>query len=147
VFTRTGVERVAEYAVALAKARKAHLVSATKSNGIIHTMPFWDQVVEEVVAKDSGVRLEKVLIDALAARLVLKPHSVDVIVASNLFGDILSDLAGRRSRLHRRRPQRQPEPSGPLPLDVRAGARLCTGHRGAGCREPGRPDVGSGNDA
>lgn len=93
VFTRTGVERVARYAVELAKARQGHLVSATKSNGIIHTMPFWDEIVEEVVAKDSGVLLEKVLIDALAARLVLKPHSVDVIVASNLFGDILSDLA------------------------------------------------------
>ena len=93
VFTRTGVERVARYAAELAKARKGHLVSATKSNGIIHTMPFWDEIVEEVVAKEPGVRLEKVLIDALAARLVLKPHSLDVIVASNLFGDILSDLA------------------------------------------------------
>jgi len=93
VFTRTGVERVARYAVELARTRKGHLVSATKSNGIIHTMPFWDEVVEGVVAKETGVQLEKVLIDALAARLVLKPHSVDVIVASNLFGDILSDLA------------------------------------------------------
>jgi tartrate dehydrogenase/decarboxylase / D-malate dehydrogenase len=56
-------------------------------------MPFWDQVVEEVAARTAGLVLEKVLIDALAARLVLKPHSVDVIVASNLFGDILNDLA------------------------------------------------------
>jgi tartrate dehydrogenase/decarboxylase/D-malate dehydrogenase len=56
-------------------------------------MPFWDEIVAEVVAETPGLTLEKVLIDALAARLVLKPHSVDVIVASNLFGDILSDLA------------------------------------------------------
>ncbi len=56
-------------------------------------MPFWDEVVAEVAAETAGLTLEKVLIDALAARLVLKPHSIDVIVASNLFGDILSDLA------------------------------------------------------
>jgi tartrate dehydrogenase/decarboxylase/D-malate dehydrogenase len=93
LFTRTGIRRVTEFAVELAMRRKAHLVSATKSNGIIHTMPFWDEIVAEVVAETPGLTLEKVLIDALAARLVLKPHSVDVIVASNLFGDILSDLA------------------------------------------------------
>lgn len=93
VFSRTGVERVAEYAVEQAMRRKRHLVSATKSNGIIHTMPFWDEVVGEVAARADGLTTEKVLIDALAARLVLKPLSVDVIVASNLFGDILSDLA------------------------------------------------------
>jgi tartrate dehydrogenase/decarboxylase / D-malate dehydrogenase len=93
VFTRPGIRRVTEFAVAQAAARSGHLVSATKSNGIIHSMPFWDEVVEEVVAEAEGVQVEKVLIDALAARMVLKPHSVDVIVASNLFGDILSDLA------------------------------------------------------
>jgi tartrate dehydrogenase/decarboxylase / D-malate dehydrogenase len=93
VFTRVGVRRVAEYAVELAMGRRGRLVSATKSNGILHTMPFWDEVVAEVAAGTPGLSLEKVLIDALAARLVLKPHSVDVIVASNLFGDILSDLA------------------------------------------------------
>jgi tartrate dehydrogenase/decarboxylase/D-malate dehydrogenase len=92
VFTRTGVRRVTEYAVTQAMRRKRHLVSATKSNGIIHTMPFWDEIVAEVAAETDGLALESVLIDALAARLVLKPHSVDVIVASNLFGDILSDL-------------------------------------------------------
>jgi tartrate dehydrogenase/decarboxylase / D-malate dehydrogenase len=93
VFTRAGVQRVAAYAVAQAIGRSGHLVSATKSNGIIHTMPFWDEVIEDVAARTPELVLEKVLIDALAARLVLKPHSVDVIVASNLFGDILSDLA------------------------------------------------------
>jgi tartrate dehydrogenase/decarboxylase / D-malate dehydrogenase len=93
VFTRAGVERVAEYAVDLAMRRDGRLVSAIKSNGIIHTMPFWDEVVEAVAARTPNLTLEKVLIDALAARLVLKPRSVDVIVASNLFGDILSDLA------------------------------------------------------
>jgi tartrate dehydrogenase/decarboxylase/D-malate dehydrogenase len=92
-FTRFGIQRITEYAVEQAMRRKSHLVSATKSNGIIHTMPFWDEVVAEVAEQTPGLTLEKVLIDALAARLVLKPHSVDVIGASNLFGDILSDLS------------------------------------------------------
>jgi tartrate dehydrogenase/decarboxylase/D-malate dehydrogenase len=92
VFTRTGVERVAEFACQQAELRSGRLISATKSNGIIHTMPFWDETVSDVVARHRGVRLESVLIDALAARAVLRPESLDVIVASNLFGDILSDL-------------------------------------------------------
>jgi tartrate dehydrogenase/decarboxylase/D-malate dehydrogenase len=93
VFTVAGVRRIAEYAAAHAMTRRGHLISATKSNGIIHTMPLWDEVVAHIAAETPGLTLEKVLIDALAARLVLKPRTVDVIVASNLFGDILSDLA------------------------------------------------------
>ncbi len=93
VFTRPGIERVARFAAEQAKGRRGHLVSATKSNGIIHTMPFWDEVVAEMVADYPEVTLEKVLVDALAARMVLKPESLDVVVGSNLFGDILSDLA------------------------------------------------------
>ncbi|MDT0570270.1 tartrate dehydrogenase [Streptomyces sp. DSM 3412] len=93
VFTRAGVARVAGYAARLASERRGGLTSATKSNGIIHTMPFWDEVVAETVAASPGVALRKVLIDALAAELVLRPERFDVIVASNLFGDILSDLA------------------------------------------------------
>lgn len=92
IFTRAGVERVAHYAAALAGQRGGRLVSATKSNGIVHTMPFWDEVVADTVRSHPGVVVEKVLIDALAARLVMKPKSISTIVASNLFGDILSDL-------------------------------------------------------
>lgn len=91
VFTRNGIARVARYAATVAANRGGQLVSATKSNGIIHTMPFWDQVVAETVEQFPGVVVDKVLIDALAARLVMKPTSVGTIVASNLFGDILSD--------------------------------------------------------
>jgi tartrate dehydrogenase/decarboxylase/D-malate dehydrogenase len=87
------VARVARYAAELAQRRSGALVSATKSNGIIHTMPYWDRVVAETVAEFPDVRLRSVLIDALSAELVLRPSSFDVIVASNLFGDILSDLA------------------------------------------------------
>ncbi|WP_371779667.1 tartrate dehydrogenase [Streptosporangium subroseum] len=94
VFTRRGVERVARYAARLAAGRSGRLTSATKSNGIVHTMPFWDEVVREVLADFTDVELRSELIDALAASLVLHPGRYDVIVASNLFGDILSDLAG-----------------------------------------------------
>ena len=93
VFTRRGTERVARYAAELAMTRSRRLVSATKSNGIIHTMPFWDEVVADVAGSYPELSLESVLVDALAARMVSKPLSLDVIVASNLFGDILSDLA------------------------------------------------------
>lgn len=96
VFTRAGIARVTRFAADLARSRGAStLTSATKSNGIIHSMPFWDQVVAEVVAEHDGLAVESVLIDALAARLVQSPTSMSmsVIVASNLFGDILSDLA------------------------------------------------------
>jgi tartrate dehydrogenase/decarboxylase/D-malate dehydrogenase len=92
VFTRRGTERVVRYAFALAERRRGRLTSATKSNGIIHTMPFWDEIVDEVAADHPDVEVERVLIDALCARVVAAPDSLDVIVASNLFGDILSDL-------------------------------------------------------
>ncbi|WP_410663254.1 tartrate dehydrogenase [Amycolatopsis sp. lyj-84] len=93
VFTRKGVTRVVEYAYTLAASRRKHVTSATKSNGIVHTMPFWDELVEEVAARHHDVRSAKEHIDALAAKLVLAPERFDVIVGSNLFGDILSDLA------------------------------------------------------
>ncbi|MFI6744250.1 tartrate dehydrogenase [Nonomuraea sp. NPDC050451] len=93
VFTRPGVTRIVDYALDLAERRTGRLTSATKSNGIIHTMPFWDEIVAERVAERSGVSVRSEHIDALCAKLVLDPAQFDVIVASNLFGDILSDLA------------------------------------------------------
>lgn len=93
IFSRTGVTRVVEYAAALASGRSKHVTSATKSNGIIHTMTFWDEIVNEVAAGHSDLEWRSVLIDALSAELVLRPQHHDVIVCSNLFGDILSDLA------------------------------------------------------
>lgn len=92
VFTRAGIERVTAYAAELALERGGRVTSATKSNGLIHSMPFWDEVVEEVVGTYPSLTVEKVLVDALAAKLVLRPQDFKVIVASNLFGDILSDL-------------------------------------------------------
>ena len=91
VFSRRGIERVVRYAADLAQRRRGHLVAATKSNGLYHSMPYWDEVVREVVA-EYDVELEIQHIDALAARFVTAPQDLDVVVASNLFGDILSDL-------------------------------------------------------
>jgi tartrate dehydrogenase/decarboxylase / D-malate dehydrogenase len=92
VFTRRGVTRIARYAFEVARTRTGRVASATKSNGIRHTMPFWDEIVEEVAAGYPEVTLTRYHADALAARLLLDPVQFDVIVASNLFGDLLSDL-------------------------------------------------------
>ncbi|GAA2671813.1 tartrate dehydrogenase [Streptomyces aculeolatus] len=92
VFTRGGVTRVLDYAFGLAARRTGRLTSATKSNGIVHTMPFWDELVRERAAEHPKVTWDQEHIDALCAKVVLDPGRFDVIVASNLFGDILSDL-------------------------------------------------------
>ncbi|MED4128775.1 tartrate dehydrogenase [Shouchella miscanthi] len=92
VFTRKGTERVMRYAFEVAAKRKRFVTSATKSNGIVHSMPFWDQVFKEVSADYPAIRTESQHIDALAAFFVTRPADFDVIVASNLFGDILTDI-------------------------------------------------------
>jgi tartrate dehydrogenase/decarboxylase/D-malate dehydrogenase len=92
VFTRAGVQRVVRYAFELAAARRGTLTSATKSNASRFGYVLWDEVVEETAAEFDGVRVERVLVDALAARMIRDPGSIDVVVASNLFGDILTDL-------------------------------------------------------
>jgi tartrate dehydrogenase/decarboxylase / D-malate dehydrogenase len=93
VFTRAGVERVLRHAFELAAGRRGLLTSATKSNASRFGYVLWDEVADEVAAEFSGVRYERVLVDALAARMVRDPGSLDVVVGSNLFGDILTDLA------------------------------------------------------
>lgn len=93
IFTRHGVDRVLRYAFELANAHPSrHLTSATKSNGISTSMPYWDERVVEMAKAYPNVRWDKYHIDALAANFVLRPDRFNVVVASNLFGDILSDL-------------------------------------------------------
>jgi tartrate dehydrogenase/decarboxylase/D-malate dehydrogenase len=92
VFTRRGVRSVVEYAFDLARQRSGRVLSATKSNGIVHTMPFWDEIVHEVAQEYDDVQTSQQHIDALSAYFVQRPQELDVVVASNLFGDILSDL-------------------------------------------------------
>ena len=93
VFTRRGTDRIMRYAFELARKRPAkHVTSATKSNGITFTMPFWDERFEAVAADYPDVDTAKFHVDILAAQFVLHPDWFDVVVGSNLFGDILSDL-------------------------------------------------------
>jgi tartrate dehydrogenase/decarboxylase/D-malate dehydrogenase len=93
VFTRRGCDRIMRYAFELARNRKKHVTSATKSNGIIHTMPYWDERFAAVARDFSDVRTDQYHIDILTAHFVRHPEWFDVVVGSNLFGDILSDLS------------------------------------------------------
>jgi tartrate dehydrogenase/decarboxylase / D-malate dehydrogenase len=92
VFTRHGVDRILRYAFELARSRRGKLASATKSNGIIHTMPYWDERVGEMAKAYPDVAVSQFHIDILSAHFVQHPDWFDVVVGSNLFGDILSDL-------------------------------------------------------
>jgi len=92
VFSRKGVDRIMKYAFELAKTRRNHVTSCTKSNGISITMPYWDERFEAMKQRYPGVRADQYHVDGLTIQMVLNPDRFDVIVASNLFGDILSDL-------------------------------------------------------
>ena len=93
VFTRKGVEKVIRFAFELAMTRpKRHLTSATKSNGIVYTMPYWDEIFRQISKEYPEINADQYHIDGLVAALVLHPEKFDVLVGSNLFGDILSDL-------------------------------------------------------
>lgn len=93
VFTKKGVDRVIRYAFELAGSRaNKHLTSATKSNGIIHTMPFWDERFAAIAGEFPDIQTDQYHIDILTAHFVLHPDWFDVVVGSNLFADILSDL-------------------------------------------------------
>jgi tartrate dehydrogenase/decarboxylase / D-malate dehydrogenase len=92
IFTRRGVDRIMKFSFELARKRKSHVTSATKSNGIIHTMPYWDERFAAMSAQYPDIRVDQYHIDILTAHFVRRPQMFDVVVGSNLFGDILSDL-------------------------------------------------------
>jgi tartrate dehydrogenase/decarboxylase/D-malate dehydrogenase len=94
IFTRFATERVIRYAFELARKRRKKLTCATKSNACQYSMVFWDEVYEQIKTAYPDILTEKWHVDALAARFVTRPETLDVVVASNLFGDILSDLGG-----------------------------------------------------
>jgi len=93
VFTRKGVDRIMRYAFEQAMKRGKHVTSATKSNGLAISMPYWDERFRAMAAQYPEVRTDQFHIDILTAQFVRNPHWFDVVVGSNLFGDILSDLA------------------------------------------------------
>ena len=94
IFTRAGAERVMRYSFDLARRRRKKVTSATKSNACQYSMVFWDEVFEELRQQFPDIQTEKWHVDALAARFITRPETLDVVVASNLFGDILSDIGG-----------------------------------------------------
>jgi tartrate dehydrogenase/decarboxylase/D-malate dehydrogenase len=116
VFTRRGVDRVLSYAFELARSREArHLTSATKSNGIIHSMPYWDARVQEMSKRFPQVTVDQYHIDILTANFVRMPEHFDVVVGSNLFGDILSDLGPACTGTIAIAPSANLNPSGQFP--------------------------------
>ncbi len=148
VMTRHGVDRVLRFAFDLAGKRpKRHLTSATKSNGIAITMPYWDERVEQMAKQYPTVRSDKFHIDILTAHFVRNPDWFDVVVGSNLFGDILSDLGPACTGTIGIAPSANLNPDRSCAVAVRAGARFGTRHRRAGDRKPDRADLERVDDA
>ena len=148
VFTRHGVERVVRYAFELAEGRRGLLTSATKSNASRYGYVLWDEVCAEVAAEHPDIRYERVLVDALAARMVRSPESLDVVVGvESLRRHPHRPRGGRsgwdgdgRERERRARVDRAPRP-------VRAGTRFGARHRRSGHRQPVRRDLEHGAHA
>jgi tartrate dehydrogenase/decarboxylase/D-malate dehydrogenase len=115
IFTRRGVERIVRYAFEEAKSRRGLLVGATKSNGISITMPFFDEIFREISSEFPDVDASLMHADALAARLVLDPARFDVIVGSNLFGDLLSEITAAVSGAIGIAPSANLNPEGTFP--------------------------------
>jgi len=93
IFTRHGTERIIRFAFEQARSRRKHLTSITKSNALAHSMVFWDDVFRQVARDYPGVKTNSMLVDAACMNFVRRPEAFDVVVASNLFGDILTDLS------------------------------------------------------
>lgn len=94
IFSRIGIERIAHYAFKLAQSRRKNLVAVTKSNTLINSLTFWDRVIAEVAEQYPDVKWRYMYIDNCSANFVLRPEQFDVVLTTNLFGDILSDLGG-----------------------------------------------------
>ena len=147
VFTRNGIARCARYAFERARERSGRLISVTKSNASLYNYVLWDQVVAEVGSDFPDVTVERVLVDAMAARMVLRPDTVDVVVASNLFGDILTDLGAALQGSLGLGASGNINPERRWPSAVRAGARVGAGHRRPRAGQPARRHLVRRDDA
>jgi tartrate dehydrogenase/decarboxylase/D-malate dehydrogenase len=138
VFTRQGVERVIRYAFELATKRngRKRATSITKSNAQGFGMVLWDRVFDEVKFEYPQIETESLLVDAATIHLIKRPQSFDVIVASNLFGDILSDLTAAVTGSIGLAASANLDPLAPVSVDVRTGARFRAGHCGKGSGQP-----------
>ena len=147
LFTRIGTDRVIAYAFAQAEGRSKRICSATKSNGIIHTMPFWDERFALAREQHPDVAAEQVLIDALAAALILDPGALRRDRRLQPVRRHPLRPRGRGGGEHRHRAVGQPQPGARAAVDVRARPRLGARHRRQGRRQPGRRRVVGGDDA
>ena len=138
VFTRRAIERIVRFAFDLAvrRGKKRRVTSVTKSNAQGYSMTLWDRVFEEAAARHPDIETESLLVDAAAMNFIRRPETFDVVVGSNLFGDILSDISAIVDRQHGPGGQRQSRSRAAVPLHVRAGARLRARYRGQGRGEP-----------
>ena len=143
-FTRHGTERVIRFAFDLARRRnkKRLVTSVTKSNAQGYSMAFWDRVFAAVARDYPDIRTESLLVDAACMDLVRRPVDFDVMVASNLFGDILTDLSAAITGSLGPGAERQPQSGAQRAVAVRAGARLGAGHRRQGHRQSAGDDAG-----
>jgi tartrate dehydrogenase/decarboxylase/D-malate dehydrogenase len=135
IFTRRGVERIIHYAFEEAKTRRRLLVRATKFNGISITMPFFDEIFREICEEYPDIEASLMHADALTARLVLIPERFDVVVGSNLFGDLLSEVTVGIEGAIGIAPSANLNP-GKVPLPLRAHPRLRPGHSRTGSVNP-----------
>ena len=137
VFTRRGIERIVRFAFELAVKRnkKKRVTSITKSNAQGYSMVLWDRAFEEVAAEFPDIETESLLVDAAAMNFIRRPESFDVVVGSNLFGDILSDISAIIVGSMGLAASANLDPAAPLSLDVRARARLRARYRRQGHRE------------
>ena len=143
IFTRHGIERIVRYAFEIAAKRPRRMLqSATKSNALRYGMVLWDEVAEGVSKDYPTVNFRKYYVDAIAARMVTHPGTLDVIVASNLFGDILTDLGAAISGSLGIAPGANINPERNASVDVRTDSRLGAGHRRQGHRQPDRRHLG-----
>ena len=139
IFTRTGCARIMRFAFELARSRpKKRLTLVTKSNAQRHGMVLWDEVFFELKKEFPDVATDKELVDAMTTRMVLKPGTLDVVVATNLHADILSDLASALSGSLGLGPTANLNPERQIPVDVRADPRLGLRHHRQRGRQPDR---------
>ncbi len=139
IFTRVGVTRIMRFAFEVARSRPRKLLTLiTKSNAQRHGMVMWDEIFYEVAAGFPDVTTDKMLVDAATMRMVLKPRSLDVMVATNLHADILSDLAAALSGSLGIAPTANLNPDAEVPFHVRADPWLGVRHHGQGHRQPNR---------
>ena len=148
ILTRRGVERIMRFAFKLAQSRPRKLLTVvTKSNAQRHAMVMWDEIATEIAAEFKDVTWDKMLVDAMTMRMVMKPETIDTVVATNLHADVLSDLAAALAGSLGIAPTANLNPERDFPVDVRADSRLGLRHHRQGHRQSRRHVLVRGDDA